>query len=219
VRRAPVSENEFGVPGEPTVVAVRSEGEPAELRFEGAALPVERRPNVAPEELGFAERIYRDHYEFVWRNARRLGAADEWVDDAVHEAFLVATRRLPEFEGRSSVRTWLFAITLRVVQRMRRDRARYDARLQALRAEPAQLGATPHEREDAARQLRQLLAGLDEPKRVVLILAELEGMTSAEIAGELGLKRGTVESRLRAARTELSAAIERQRAREKGPRG
>jgi RNA polymerase sigma-70 factor (ECF subfamily) len=62
-----------------------------------------------------AEALYREHFAFVWRNARRLGCTEEWVDDAVHEVFLVATRRLEEFEGRSSIRTWLFAIAFRVV--------------------------------------------------------------------------------------------------------
>src|SRR5450432_623535 len=71
-----------------------------------------------------AEALYREHFAFVWRNARRLGCTDEWVDDAVHEVFLVATRRLAEFSGISSLRTWLFAITFRVVGRMMRDRAR-----------------------------------------------------------------------------------------------
>jgi RNA polymerase sigma-70 factor (ECF subfamily) len=162
-------------------------------------------------EQSDAELLYREHFDFVWRNARRLGASDAWVDDAVHEVFLVATRRLDEFEGRAKPRTWLFAITLRVVQRMRRDRARYDARLRRFSEQPASSLHAPYEREDAARHLRQLLLRLDEPKRVVLILAELEGMTTPEIADALGVKAGTVDSRLRAARLLLMKLIARER--------
>ncbi|HEY3257142.1 MAG TPA: RNA polymerase sigma factor [Polyangiaceae bacterium] len=162
---------------------------------------------------GGAEALYREHFAFVWRNARRLGCADDWVDDAVHEVFLVATRRLAEFEGRSSLRTWLFAITFRVVGRMTRDRARrrnHDRRY--LSEQPAPIADAERESE-AAQYLRHLLVKLSEPQRLVLILAELEGFTSAEIAQTLSVPTGTVDSRLRAARLQLAQALERDRVR------
>ena len=152
------------------------------------------------------EALYREHYGFVWRNARRLGAADEWVDDAVHEIFLVAARRLHEFEQRSSPKTWLFAIALRVVDRLRRGRRRYAQRLSGY-AESAPSAANPWPRDDAARLLRSLLEQLDEDKRVVVILAELEGFTASEIAEALGKPRGTIETRLRKARQLLTQLV------------
>jgi RNA polymerase sigma-70 factor, ECF subfamily len=161
-----------------------------------------------------ASELYREHFEFVWRNARRFGADDAWVEDAVHETFLVATRRLHEFEGKSSLRTWLFAIAVRVVQRMQRDRSRYQTKLRRVEEQAPPDVDLPHDREDAARTLRALLLHLDEAKRVVLILAELEGMTTPEIARELGLKQGTVDSRLRNARLELARVVKRLRARD-----
>ncbi len=183
--------------------------------------PVQRKPTTVAawsEEDGVGA-FYREHFDFVWRNVRRLGAGDAWADDAVHEVFLVVARRLAEFEGRANPRTWLFAITLRVVQRMGRDRARYDARIRRFGEQPAAITDSPHERDDAARHLRSLLLRLDEPKRVVLILAELEGMTTPEIGVLLGLKHGTVDSRIRAARLELAQHVARERARdERGPR-
>jgi RNA polymerase sigma-70 factor (ECF subfamily) len=158
-----------------------------------------------------AEALYREHFAFVWRNARRLGCSDEWVDDAVHEVFLVATRRLAEFRGASSLRTWLFAITFRVVGRMQRDRARRRDRVNRYALErPAPIADAARETE-AAQYLRQLLLRLSEPQRAVLILAELEGFTSSEISETLGVPAGTVDSRLRAARSQLSRAIERDR--------
>jgi len=158
--------------------------------------------------------LYTQHFDFVWRNALRLGCQDDWVEDAVHEVFFTATRKLHEFEGRSSIRTWLFAITYRVVQRMQRDRARHARRLRSLAFEHEDLArASTSPIAEDARYLRQLLARLDESKRVIVILTELEGMTSKEIAGMLGIKQGTVDSRLRAARQELLALVERERAR------
>lgn len=187
------STNETGRPGEPLRV--------------GAAVqlsPVRER----------AEALYREHFAFVWRNARRLGCTDEWVDDAVHEVFLVATRRLDEFEGRSSIRTWLFAIAFRVVGRMRRDRARRREHVSRYAAEQPALVADAARESEAAQYLRQLLLQLSEAQRVVLILAELEGFTSVEIAETLGVPVGTVDSRLRAARTQLARALERDRSKQ-----
>ena len=159
------------------------------------------------------EAIYREHYAFVWRNARRLGARDDWVEDAAHEVFLVATRRLAEFEARSSVRTWLFSITARVVRRMLRDRARHLRRVETLREEPGPSPNEPEAQWQSRRYLRDLLGRLDDSKRTVVVLAELEGMTSAEIAGELRVPVGTVDSRLRAARKQLLRMVARDEAR------
>ena len=158
------------------------------------------------------ERLYRQHQDFVWRNARRLGCADDWVDDAVQEVFLVASRRWVELDAESNVRGWLFAITVRVVQRMQRDRGRYRARLQRYsetRSEPH--AASPEGSSAAAAQLRQLLGRLDEARRAIVILVELEGMTSAEVARVLSIPQGTVDSRLRGARKQLAEWMARQR--------
>jgi RNA polymerase sigma-70 factor (ECF subfamily) len=155
------------------------------------------------------ERVYREHHAFVWRNARRLGCADAWVDDAVHEVFLVAARRLDEFEGRSDLRTWLFAILFRVVQRMKRDRARYDARVQRYsEVSETSVSQSGEARSEAAQYLRSLLSRLDDKKRVVVVLVELEGMTSAEVGAALGIPQGTVGTRLRAARKELEQMMQ-----------
>ncbi|HVY26902.1 MAG TPA: RNA polymerase sigma factor [Polyangiaceae bacterium] len=165
-------------------------------------------------QLAAAEALYREHYGFVWRNARRLGAADDWVDDAVHEVFLVATRRLSEFEGRSSAKTWLFAITFRIVQRLRRDRARrhqHAARYERETESPVRNAADESE---AAEYLRYLLGLLPDEQRVILILVELEGFTSAAVAESLGIPAGTVDSRLRAARAHLAKVHEREKARD-----
>jgi DNA-directed RNA polymerase specialized sigma24 family protein len=49
--------------------------------------------NELPDDASI-ELLYREHQDFVWRNARRLGCADEWVDDAVQEVFCSATTRM-----------------------------------------------------------------------------------------------------------------------------
>jgi RNA polymerase sigma-70 factor (ECF subfamily) len=167
------------------------------------------------EQQRAGEALYHRHFEFVWRNVRRLGCNDEWAEDAVHEVFMVATRRLAEFEGRSSERTWLFAITRNVVQRMQRDRARQRQHLSRYAAEQAPSLTDPAKQNEAATYLRHLLQQLPEEQRAVVILAELEGFTTLEIAESLEVPRGTIDSRLRKARIALSEAMARDRARER----
>jgi|CZKU01.1.fsa_nt_gi RNA polymerase sigma-70 factor (ECF subfamily) len=176
-------------------------------------------PVAAP--CSFAE-VYDAHFAFVWRSARRLGAPALTVDDVVQETFVIVHRRLAEFEGRSSLRTWLFGIVLNVVRAHRRSllakhphalRSEVAADLEAVRdAAPG-----PHEiatQAEAVRLVDRLLEALDEGKREVFVLAELEQMSAPEIAAAVGIPLNTVYSRLRLARQEFAAAAARHRARD-----
>ena len=60
--------------------------------------------------------LYEAHLSFVWNGVRRLGVPESAIEDVVQEVFLVVHRKLGEFEGRSSMRTWLFGIALLVVR-------------------------------------------------------------------------------------------------------
>src|SRR5262245_39607962 len=69
------------------------------------------------------EEVYDEHIDFVWRSLRLLGVADAQLDDAIQDVFVVVHRKLDTFEGRASIRTWIFGIALRVA-RMHRVRQR-----------------------------------------------------------------------------------------------
>jgi len=162
------------------------------------------------------EDIYDEHFDFVWRSARRMGVAESAADDVVQEVFLVAHRRLKDFEGRSSVKTWLFGILMRVVSDHRR-RLRRKGGLAPLPDGLAAERSCPEGEADKrakVRLLHALLEELDEDKRAVFVLAELEQMTAPEIAEALDVKLNTVYSRLRAARKKFESALRRHRARE-----
>ena len=64
--------------------------------------------------------VYEAYFDFVWCSARRLGVPDPNLDDAVQEVFVIVHRRLAEFEGRSSIKTWLFGIVRNVSREARR---------------------------------------------------------------------------------------------------
>jgi RNA polymerase sigma-70 factor (ECF subfamily) len=177
-------------------------------------------PSYAPLEFGA---VYDACFAFVWRSVRRLGVADAAVDDVVQEIFLVVHRRLSDFEARSSLKTWIFGIALRVVRDHRRTqkRKRLDA---AARADGTDLDgiadtkeASPHEaaaRSQALRLLHDLLEELEDDKREVFVLAELEQMSAPQIADAIGQNVNTVYSRLRAARIAFEQGVLRMRARE-----
>ncbi|WP_437725047.1 RNA polymerase sigma factor [Sorangium sp. So ce861] len=168
------------------------------------------------------EALYDEHFAFVWRSLRRLGVADAAVDDAVQDVFLVVHRRLAEFEGRSSMKTWLFGIVLRVARAQRRNALRRGASELAVEApEDPEAVAGPEadqpdartEQAEAVRIFYELLDELDEEKREVFVLAELEQMTAPAIAEVAGINVNTVYSRLRAARHDFEQAVLRHRAR------
>jgi RNA polymerase sigma-70 factor (ECF subfamily) len=161
--------------------------------------------------------VYDDYVDFVWRSARRLGVDESAVDDVVQHVFLVVHRRLDEFEGRSSLRTWLFSILLHAVRDHRRTLRRKSPHAFAEPADPdtlAEPAAGPEEafeRAEASRMIDRLLEELEEDKRVVFVMAELEQMTANEISEATGLDPKAVYSRLRAARIDFERAATRMR--------
>jgi RNA polymerase sigma-70 factor (ECF subfamily) len=165
-------------------------------------------------ELPTFESLYAEYFRSVWRTLRRLGVANAQLDDAAQDVFIVVHRRLPEFDGRS-VRGWLFAITLRVASDHRRVAAhRQTMPLDDRVVDPSPDPAARRELEESVQLLHTLLAELDEKKREVFVLGELEQLSAPEIAEALSLNLNTVYSRLRAARAEFETALGRQRERE-----
>jgi RNA polymerase sigma-70 factor (ECF subfamily) len=176
--------------------------------------PPERLPGTA---FDFTQ-VYEQYFDFVWRTVRRLGVRERSVDDAVQDVFIVVHRKLVEFEGRSSIKSWIFGISRRVARDHRRrvDRKERDEALPEGLADPQ--SKTPMEnaaRNEAVRVLHGLLDELDDEKREVFVLAELEQMTVPEIADAITVNVNTVYSRLRAARKAFDRAVERYHARER----
>jgi RNA polymerase sigma-70 factor (ECF subfamily) len=181
-----------------------------------AAPPDAMRASAPPIWAAF-DALYREHFRFVWRTVRRLGLEGSAIDDVVQEVFLVVHRRLGAFEGRSSPKTWLYGIVRRVVSDHRRTLRRRPA-LAPADAPAADVDAVAcaeqgpeasAEQAERVRMLHRLLAELDDDKREVFVLAELEGLTIAEMAEALAVNPNTIASRLRAARREFEAALDR----------
>lgn len=180
-----------------------------------------RTRSEAPPALDF-ESVYEAHFDFVWRSMGHLGVEPAAVEDAAQDVFVIAHRRLADFEGRSSVQTWLFAIALRVARDHRRAARRKRGHGLVPEAEvdtadvldPAPSPLESASRAEAARRLRAILDELDEDRRAVFILAELEEMSVPEIAEAVGAHLNTVYTRLRLARRDFNEAVARHAARD-----
>ncbi|MBX3192297.1 MAG: RNA polymerase sigma factor [Labilithrix sp.] len=159
------------------------------------------------------ERIFREHGAFVWRALRRLGVAPSDVDDACQEVFVVVHRKLGGYEGRSQMRTWLYGIAVRVAAaHRRRSHTRHEVPTEdPVGPETASVG-TPEgalaERE-ALALLDKALDELDDDKRAVFVLYEVEGLEMPEVAEALSCPVQTAYSRLHAARKDVEKSMRR----------
>jgi RNA polymerase sigma-70 factor (ECF subfamily) len=161
--------------------------------------------------------LYEENLKYIWRATRRLGVDPADSDDVVQEVFVVAHRRLPEFEGRAELRTWLYKILVRVVRHYFRSQQRKPGHRPAATLDELEALRDPHgngpaeavERQDAVRVLDGLLARLDAQKREVFVLAEIEQLSAVAIAEILGENVNTIYSRLRSARQEFERAVAR----------
>ena len=213
----------LAVPAEPSTAAVR-ERTPAPPA--GSALSAARSPEagtaaahsfapvgaelVTPSAapLDF-ERVYAEHFDFVWRSLRLLGVPDGAAEDAAQDTFSVVLRQLSQFEGRSALRTWIFGILQRVASNHRRTRARkLDALSEFKEApspDPSPLAQVEARR--AAASIERFCQGLDRERRAIFVLGLLEGTPAAEIAATLQIPINTVYSRVHALRDGLRRAL------------
>jgi RNA polymerase sigma-70 factor (ECF subfamily) len=173
---------------------------------------------VSHDEVIGAGVLFRRHAAFVANFLVRLGVDRSEVDDVVQDVFIVAHRRGGYRPGPARPTTWLADIALRVNANRRRGQRRSPV---SADMRPVEHAIDPASSPGEALQLRQsldrvqsALDAIDEDKRVVFILFELDGESCDSIAAGLGVPIGTVYSRLHGARKQFAKAHARLVARE-----
>jgi RNA polymerase sigma-70 factor, ECF subfamily len=190
--------------------------EPTASKLAGSEAPAldsadEPPPAAAPQRPGF-KALYEAEFDFVWRSLLLLGVKKNVVEDAAQEVFSVVSRQLHRFEGRSTLRTWLFAIVQRVASNQRRTVRRKQRALEPLDDDgPECLLPTPHARAEAAESIdivQRFCDSLEPDRRALFVLALLEELPAPEVAQALGIPINTVYSRLRHLREGLRRLLD-----------
>jgi RNA polymerase sigma-70 factor, ECF subfamily len=161
----------------------------------------EPEPLVGPETAW----LFQAHAEEVWRFLKYLGVREHDLPDACQEVFLVAHRKLPEFRGESTPRTWLYGISLRVAKTWRRRRLMVPLSDDECSVGPSQ--EQERERRDARELLCWALDQISEVQREVFVLREIDELPMHEVAKRVECGLFTAYSRLRLARRSLRNAL------------
>lgn len=160
---------------------------------------------VARGDLAGLGEIYDRHAHELWRFVRRAAPRED-AEDIVHTVFVRLVRIAGAYDGRaSSARAWLFGVAAHVLRERRRSLRRF---ADALLAHAPTVEDPVASSQATTLDMDRALLRLTEAKRMVLLLAEVEGFTCPEISRILRIPVGTVWTRLHHARRELRSYLE-----------
>lgn len=162
---------------------------------------------LAVGESGALGELYDRYHQRLRRFVSRATSDADDVDDLVHITFLAAAASAARYDGRACARPWLIGIAVQHLRRRHQTRGRLFAALKAF-ASAGRAAIDPGPAMAARGDVERALALISAPKRIALLMAEVEEMTCPEIAAALHIPVGTVWTRLHAARRELRRALE-----------
>jgi RNA polymerase sigma-70 factor, ECF subfamily len=187
------------------------------------------------DEGAFASLVRRHHAAMVGVAAAYVGGDRAVAEEVAQDAWLGMLRQLGRFEGRSSLRTWLFRILVNTAKtRGRRERRSVPFSALAGPEEPAvaperflpagerwaghwasppeDWGGLPEERlasKETVAVVRRTIDGLPDGQRAVITLRDVEGWPAAEVCELLGVTEGNQRVLLHRARSRVRRALER----------
>lgn len=167
------------------------------------------------------ERFVREHAGWMLVLAQRYVKDAGLAEDCVQEAFLQAFRSIGEFEGRSALKSWLYRIVINTaLMKLRSRKCAIEQPIEDIlphidrgccrMATSWTEAATPHEileRKEARELVAAKLTELPDSYRIVLLLRDIEGMSTEETAGLLGITEGAVKVRLHRARAAFKMLV------------
>lgn len=187
---------------------------------ENSASPLAAAPPEAqrPSEIYTAKMVAELGATFVQQTLRYLGVPDDVLSDAAQDVLVVALRRLDDFEGRSTLKTWLYGISIRVAQEYRRKRKSGREVLVDVLPEVTAPGGQESavRKAECRRALGAVLDTLNEEQREAFVLFEIQCLSMKEVAEVLSCPLKTAYFRHKAARTRVLAAFQKHAAEGEG---
>jgi RNA polymerase sigma-70 factor (ECF subfamily) len=173
-------------------------------------------PEDAPLAAPTFRTLFEAEFSYVLNTLRRLGVRDADLEDLTHDVFVTVYRSLPEYDPKRPLRPWLFGMAFRFASDYRRRAQHRREVADDRRAEPIDR-APPADEQLATREARQLvieaLDAVELDRSAVLVMHDIDGHGVPEIAQALAIPLNTAYSRLRLARDQFKAAVQRIRLR------
>ncbi len=155
------------------------------------------------------EAIFAEYRELVFRVAYSLTGEREAALDISQEVFLRLYKHLKSFKGQSSLRTWIYRITLNRALSHLKKRT-FLPLFDFLRQRPSQVDPLREaERSEAEEHLQKALSYLSRQQKQAFILKNQEGLRYSEIADILGIKTGTVKALIYQASNKLRKRLKK----------
>lgn len=154
--------------------------------------------------------VFDQHWPFVWRVLQHLGVRSADVEDLGQEVFVVAHKRLGDFDPARPMRPWLAGICRNVaIAHKRRAHVRRETPTDELAEQPGLANQVQlMEDREALRRLERVLATLPDEQRTVFLLHQVEQMPMSEIAVMLECPLQTGYSRYKTALQRIQAAFD-----------
>ena len=173
---------------------------------------------VTGDRAAFGEIVIRHERRVLTLALRLLGSMED-AQDAAQEVFLRTFKYLRRFDASRPLEPWLVRTTVNICHSHGRKRQQQKAVfVQRDFVEHADPGGNPHTElraEEQRRMLYRALEGLGEKERASIVLRDIEGFTTAEVAEILGSSEATVRSQISVARLKIRKVVERMKG---GPR-
>lgn len=164
------------------------------------------------QPLSFDE-LYKEFAGFVYNVALRIAANATDAEELTQEVFITVLKKVHTFSGLSSIKTWLYRVTvnttLNYLKKKSRGRKKEVELDDTIAQSVVEYRDTPDDeinKSFASQKVNKLLKSLPQEQKVCIVLRELEGLSYEEISKAVGVNINTVRTRIRRAREALMVA-------------
>jgi RNA polymerase sigma-70 factor (ECF subfamily) len=172
------------------------------------------RPPLQKVSADFAG-LYQDHSRAIYYLALRFLGEEQKAEDATHDVFLKAFRRLDQFRGEASVRTWLYRIAINHCQNLcsswhnRHVLAGSDDAVWETAPAETDSPLRVLETKELGQRIQKTLDALSDEYRLLLLLVADEELSYEEIAAVVGQSADAVRGKLHRARKAFAAHFQK----------